>query len=121
MQKKVLLIDDEESVRLSLGFWLRRNNFAVTLCGGTEDAGRALERNVYDYVISDFRLTPRGEEGVALLAKAREINPAAKCILVTATPANELPTSLERVGVYSLHQKPVDVFELLRLLGPALP
>ncbi|MFN2431309.1 MAG: response regulator [Gemmatimonadota bacterium] len=121
MQKKILLVDDEESVRLSLGFWLRRNNFSVTLCGAADDARAALERESFDFVISDFRLTPRGEEGVALLAQARTSNPGAKCILVTATPPDELPDTLRSGGLYGLHQKPVDVFELLRLLGAALP
>ena len=119
MQKKVLLVDDEESVRLSLGFWLRRNNFHVTLCGAVEDARSALERESFDYVISDFRLTPRGEEGATLLEEARLSNPSAKCILVTATPPDELPAHLRRGGLY-LYQKPVDVFELLRLLGASL-
>ena len=63
MPKKVLLVDDEESVRLSLGFWLRRNDFHVTLCGGVDDAREALARGVFDYVLSDFRLTPGGEKG----------------------------------------------------------
>lgn len=120
MQKKILLVDDEESVRLSLGFWLRRNNFQVTLCGGAGEAGEALERESYDYVISDFRLTSRGEEGVALLERARLFNPGARCILVTATPADELPASVRGGGLYSFYQKPVDVFELLRLLGAPL-
>ena len=116
MPKKVLLVDDEESVRLSLGFWLRRNNFHVTLCGAADDARSALDGDTYDFVITDFRLTPRGEEGMALLDRARAANPAAKCILVTATPLDELPSTLKQHEGYSLYQKPVDVFELLRLL-----
>jgi DNA-binding NtrC family response regulator len=117
MQKKVLLVDDEESVRLSLGFWLRRNDFQVTLCGAVEDALIALEGQAFDYVISDFRLTPRGQEGMRLLDAARASNPSAKCILVTATPSDELPVAIRGGGLFSLYQKPVDVFELLRLLG----
>ena len=125
MHKKVLLVDDEESVRLSLGFWLRRNDFEVTLCAAVEDARAALERETFDYVISDFRLTPRGEEGMALLEHARAANPHAGCILLTATPTDQLPASLRAGSLYALYQKPVDVFELLRLLlaplgsGPA--
>lgn len=116
MRKKILLVDDEESVRLSLGFWLRRNDFQVTLCGVAEDARAALERQTFDYVISDFRLTPRGEEGLALLERARSLNPPAICILVTATPLDELPPALRDSAAYRLYQKPVDVFELLRLM-----
>jgi DNA-binding NtrC family response regulator len=115
MQKSILLVDDEESLRLSLGYWLRRNNFRVTLCGLVEEARAALGRDVFDVVISDFRLTPLGEEGLALLEEAREMNPAARCILMTATPADQLPHAA-RSGPFSLYQKPVDILELLRLL-----
>lgn len=120
MRKKILIVDDEESVRLSLGFWLRRHDFDVTLCGRLEDARQALERETFDYVISDFRLTPRGEEGVALLESARATNPAAKRIMVTATPAHELPPALRASGLFSLYHKPIDVFELLQVLGGSL-
>jgi DNA-binding NtrC family response regulator len=120
MRKKILLVDDEDSVRLSLGFWLRRNNFDVTLCGAMEDASQALAQESFDYVISDFRLTPRGEEGVTLLQRARASNPDAKCILVTATPADELPRSYRSGEEFTFYPKPVDVFELLRLLGAPL-
>ncbi|MBA2565713.1 MAG: response regulator [Gemmatimonadetes bacterium] len=119
-KKKILLVDDEENVRLSLGFWLRRNDFQVTLCGGLEDALAALRREAFDYVISDFRLTPRGEEGVRLLEEARTAHPRSRCILVTATPPDELPAAVRCGGLFSLYQKPIDVFELLRLLGAPL-
>jgi DNA-binding NtrC family response regulator len=117
MPRKILLVDDEESVRLSLGFWLRRNSFEVTLCGGVDDARAALERERFDCVISDFRLTPRGEEGLVLLRAARDSNSGVRCILVTASPTDEIPPSLVDGSSCALYQKPVDVFELLRLLG----
>jgi DNA-binding NtrC family response regulator len=120
MHPKILLVDDEESVRLSLGFWLRRNSFQVTLCGGVDDARAALERERFDCVISDFRLTPRGEEGLTLLREARDSNPSMRCILVTASPTDEIPPLLLDGSNCTLYQKPVDVFELLRLLGAPL-
>ncbi len=120
MLRKILLVDDEESVRLSLGFWLRRNSFEVTLCGGVDDARAALQREQFDCVISDFRLTPRGEEGLVLLRAARDSNSRVRCILVTASPTDEIPPILVDGSSCTLYQKPVDVFELLRLLGTPL-
>ena len=117
MARKILLVDDEESVRLSLGFWLRRNGFDVTLCSGMDDALAALERERFGCVISDFRLTPRGEEGLGLLRAARDANPDVRCILVTASPTDEIPLCLVDGSNCDLYQKPVDVFELVRRLG----
>jgi DNA-binding NtrC family response regulator len=114
MPRKVLLVDDEESVRLSLAFWLRRNDFQVTLCAGAEAAAAALESEAFDVVISDYRLTPHGTEGLALLARVRRESPAARRILVTATPLDQLPSDLVPDLLHGLHQKPVDVHELLR-------
>ena len=120
MAKKVLLVDDEESVRLSLGFWLRRNQFEVTLCASAADARAALAAAGFDFVISDFRLSPGGEDGLELLREARRANPGTRCVLLTATPADELPAALREADLASLYQKPVDVFELLRLLRAPL-
>ncbi|HEY7529158.1 MAG TPA: response regulator [Gemmatimonadota bacterium] len=117
MPRKVLLVDDEESVRLSLAFWLRRNDFEVTACAGSDAAGRALEREAFDAVISDYRLSPLGAEGLLLLDRARTAHPASRRILITATPLEQLPPGLCPGLLHGLHQKPVDVHELLRTLN----
>jgi DNA-binding NtrC family response regulator len=117
MLRKVLLVDDEESVRLSLAFWLRRNDFAVTICAGAEAAGAALARESFDAVISDYRLSPHGAEGLALLDRARAASPGSRRILITATPIEQLPRGLPPGLLHGLHQKPVDVHELLRTLN----
>jgi DNA-binding NtrC family response regulator len=124
MRKKVLLVDDEESLRLSLGFWLRRNDFHVTSCGRVEDARTALDREAFDCVISDLRLSPNGAEGLSLLRLAREANPRSRCVLITASPVDDLLAGLAGDVGLTLCPKPVDVVDLLQLLespATALP
>jgi len=118
MTKRVLLVDDEASLRLSLGFWLRRNGFQVTACQSAGEARAVLDRERFDCVISDLRLTRGGAEGVLLVHRARELNPAARCILVTASPLEDVVTlsSLLDDAAITLCPKPVDVVELVRLL-----
>jgi DNA-binding NtrC family response regulator len=121
LQTKILLVDDEENVRLSLGFWLRRNDCHVTLCSAADEARAALETETFDCVISDLRLTPRGLEGVSVLQQARSLQPTARRILVTASPSEVIPPALQDASAWTLSHKPVDVLELLRLIGGGTP
>jgi DNA-binding NtrC family response regulator len=116
MQMKILLVDDEESLRLSLAFWLRRHKFDVTICEGAEDAAAALDQERFDCVISDLRLTRRGSEGLAILRRARNVDPQVRCILVTATPDEEFHGMLAADVGIAVSAKPIDMLDLLGLL-----
>ena len=82
-QPKVLVVEDEPSVREALSVLFKRNGFEVE---GAESGDRAIgwlsEHGPVDLVITDLRLP--GQDGIAVLKAARSQDPLAKVIVVTA-------------------------------------
>src|SRR6266446_2372740 len=67
MADRVLVVDDEQSLRKVLAATLQREGYEVTVCGDGEEAIAALERNGADVVVTDL-VMPR-MDGLTLLRK----------------------------------------------------
>ena len=92
----ILLADDERGTREVLAKFLRMQ-YDVTLA---EDGGIALnllDRNNYDLVLTDIRMP--GADGLAVLRKTLEKDPAPPCILFTAYGSIETAVDAMRKGV----------------------
>ncbi|KWZ46347.1 hybrid sensor histidine kinase/response regulator [Burkholderia savannae] len=77
---RVLVVDDQEMNRVVIGYQLDALGHRARLCGGGEEALRALEAGAFDVVLTDCRMP--GMDGVALTAAIRA-HPDAR---VRATP-----------------------------------
>lgn len=78
----ILLVDDEETIRLSLELYLSENGFNVDTAESGEEAIEKLEKNSsYDLVITDLRMY--GVTGVEVFQKAREINANIPVMIIT--------------------------------------
>ena len=78
---KVLLVDDEEGLRMMIGRQLRRGGHEVTQAEDGMAAIEALKQDQFDIVVSDMKM-PR-LDGMGLLARAREIAPKIEFIILT--------------------------------------
>lgn len=117
---RLLLVDDEPSIRKSVGRFLQRYGFQVTDVAGADAAVQALRQETFDAVISDLRMPGfSGEELFALLEQ--EFPEMARRIVFTSGDLTSADTAafLERSGCPAL-QKPYELAELVRLLK-ALP
>jgi len=79
---KVLLVDDERSIRLTLGDALEDCGHSVIRCENMAQGRSALEQHAVDCIITDLRL-PDGQ-GLDLLPQAKERNPGASLLVITA-------------------------------------
>ncbi len=80
--EKLLVVDDERSMRELLELVLKREGYVVHTA---ENGTRALElirQNVYDLIISDVKMPDIS--GIELLARVREISPETMVIMITA-------------------------------------
>jgi len=102
----ILVIDDEDILRQTLGRVLRRVGFQVTTAGDGHEALRLLNEAVYDLVFLDIRLP--GMDGLQILKEIRQRNARQPVILLTAY--GSLQTALEalRLGATDYLLKPVD-------------
>jgi len=101
---RILLVDDEPSMRRILASNLRQDQHLISEAGGLEEARRSLSANDFDVVITDQKM-PDGE-GLAVLASAHEVDPTLPVILLTAVASIELAVDSMRKGAFDFLTKP---------------
>jgi DNA-binding response OmpR family regulator len=105
----ILLIDDDRSVRESLGRVLAAEAFEVVTAAGGKDALDYLEAHRPDMIITDLRMAPL--TGWDLMTHARNRHPAVPIFVITALPARA--TAGADLLATRFFQKPVDIDALL--------
>jgi signal transduction histidine kinase len=109
---KVLVIDDEESLRLALRALLEEAGFVVEVASGTDEALELLRRMTLDVVVADFRL--RGEDsGLKAINVLRCVQPDLPALLMTGETAPDRLREAQQSGIAMIH-KPVTPKALLR-------
>lgn len=117
---KVLLVDDEEGLRMMMGRQLRRGGHEVTQAEDGLAAVGLLKAESFDIVVSDMRM-PR-LDGMGLLAQAREIAPETEFIILTGHGNLENAVEAFKTGnVFDYLLKPLhDIQELNVVVGRAV-
>jgi DNA-binding response OmpR family regulator len=117
MKRRILLVDDEAAIRLTLKAILEMNNFEVDTASSGKEGIAKLAAGEYQMVITDMRMeTETAGYDVIRTARKQPYNPATA--ILTAYPA--LGTDWKREGAQSLLVKPVGTDELLRQLEALL-
>ncbi|MBZ0093419.1 MAG: sigma-54-dependent transcriptional regulator [Burkholderiales bacterium] len=107
----ILIVDDEFSIRKTLGLLLKADRHLALEASGLEEAKVCLERHLVDLVITDMRI---GEEnGLDLLAYLKETGCTAESIMMTAYASIETAVEAMRLGSYDYLTKPINPDELL--------
>jgi DNA-binding NtrC family response regulator len=101
---KILIVDDESSMRRILASNLALDRHVVTEASGVGQAVGYLTANRYDAVITDQKM-PDGQ-GLDVLARVKEIDPAVAVVLLTAFATVELAVEAMRQGAFDFVTKP---------------
>jgi DNA-binding NtrC family response regulator len=101
---EVLLVDDEETIRVTLHDDLVAAGHRVTAVANGSDALHLIESRVFDAVVSDIRMP--GVEGTELLARVKQLRPATAVILMTGFGTIESAVEALRAGAYHYVVKP---------------
>jgi DNA-binding response OmpR family regulator len=117
MKRRILLVDDELAILLTLRAILEMNGFEVDTAASSKEAQHKLKSAVYEMVITDMRMeTETSGYDVIRAARQQPYDPATA--LLTAYPS--LGNEWKSKGVHSLLVKPVNTNELLRQLEALL-
>jgi two-component system response regulator PilR (NtrC family) len=116
--KKILVIDDEPSMRELLGIMLRKEGFAVEVAESRATAAVALARGPVDMVITDVKL-PDGD-GIEILRHLRAASPETVVLVMTAYGSTETAVAALKLGAQDYLIKPFDVEELKIVVRNAL-
>lgn len=113
--KRILVVDDEPSILLSLSHLLSNDKVIVITCSKIEDAEEALERYAFDLVIADIRLSGiYGIEGIELLSYIKKIRPETPVIIMTAYGSDAMRESAYKRGAFHYYEKPIDMNDLVK-------
>lgn len=82
ISKKILVIDDEKLIRMSLSHYLKERGFQVDSASSGEESISKLFQKKYDLLITDLRLPDIN--GIEVISIARKILPYLKVIAITA-------------------------------------
>ena len=115
---KILLVDDEPSIRSVLTKILRKKNYEVTPVGSGETAIELLRENEYDLILTDIRMEP--VNGLEVLQAARKQSPRSAVVLLTGYGSIKTAVEAMKGGAFDYVTKPFKVDELLVTVDKAI-
>ncbi len=98
---KIIIVDDEHSVRRSLVEFLADYDFTICSATNAEDAIEILKEETCDVGVIDLRLP--GMSGEMLIQQAHKIIPDMKFIIHTGSVGYSLPEELIQIGMQPEH------------------
>ena len=118
----ILIIDDDATVRKSLGLMLRRAGYATGEAATPDEAMTQVRARSFSLILMDMNYTrsTTGEEGLELLQKVRIFQPETPVILITAWGSIDLAVQGIRLGAFDFITKPWNNLVLLQRIETAL-
>jgi DNA-binding NtrC family response regulator len=117
-QRKILIVDDELSVRKSLEEWFREDGFQAVTAEDGEAALRQMSTGPYDIIVIDLKMP--GMDGITLQKRIREVDRDAAIIILTAYASVETAVEALKLGAFDYITKPVDPDDLSHVVQNAL-
>lgn len=120
--KRILIVDDDAAVRISLKVMLKRAGYETVLCASPDEALEAVRAGGLSLALLDmnFSRTTDGRDGLELLRKIRILSPEMPVILMTAWASIPLAVEGVKLGAADFVSKPWDNRSLLAQIETAL-
>ncbi len=110
MDKRILVVDDDEIVLDSVRKTLRKDDYHIDTVQCADEALKLLESSPYDLVITDLIMS--GTDGLELLDRIRGMGSKSQTIMVTGYPTIETALRAKRLGAFEYITKPFTRQEL---------
>jgi len=105
MKGKILIIDDEEGIRISFQSFLSEEGYDVITTEDYDSAMKAIAKNQIDLIFADIILG--GYTGIDLLREVKNRDLRCPVIIITGEPTLETATESVRLGAFDYLTKPV--------------
>jgi len=114
----LLVVDDERSLRFSIGEWARDEGWSPLEATSAREAQEAVRERGVDAVVLDLKLGD--EDGLRVLRELRELEPALPVVMLTGHGTVEQAVRAIQLGAYDFMLKPPDLDHLGVVLDRAL-
>jgi two-component system response regulator AtoC len=118
MDERILIIEDEDTLRESLSRVFTREGYQVVAVNSAEPALELFEEDSFDLILTDIILP--GITGIELLKRVKEAAPEQVVIIMTAYASLETAVETLRSGAYDYIVKPIIHEELKQIVKNAL-
>jgi two-component system response regulator AtoC len=106
----ILVVDDEEIVRESLGGWLEKDGYQVEAAADGPAAVAQLRARPWSILLCDLKMP--GMDGLQVLETAKQLQPDLAVVIMTAYATVDTAVSAMKLGAYDYLMKPFDPEEL---------
>ena len=117
-QNRLLIVDDELSVRDSLGKGVHEEGYDVLTAESASDALTRLAESKWDAALVDIKM--HGTDGIELQKRMHEVDPELIVIMMTGYASVETAVAALKNGAYDYVTKPLDPDEISHLVKKAL-
>ncbi|MDY0287916.1 MAG: sigma-54 dependent transcriptional regulator [Sphaerochaeta sp.] len=112
MDKRILIVDDEKEMCVSLQKLFRAHGIESHYCTDGKSGHKELCQNHYDLLISDLRMN--GFSGIDLLKCISNKNPPVPTIVISGYATTDVVVQAMRLGATNFYEKPLPFSELLK-------
>ena len=114
-QIRILFVDDEPSIRLTLPAILEMHGFLVRTASDVPEALALIQKEEFDVLLSDLNIGQPGD-GFTVVSAMRRTQPNAVTVIITGYPAFETALEAIRKQVDDYVVKPTDVDQLIEVI-----
>ncbi|MHB1687406.1 MAG: sigma-54-dependent transcriptional regulator [Ignavibacteriaceae bacterium] len=115
---KILVIDDDQSIRKTLTSYLKKQNYEVLSADNGINGIEIVKNELPDLVITDIKMP--GADGFEVLKKVKEIDPHIHVIIITAFDDMHSTVKAMQQGAYDYIEKPLEIDNLKITIQRAL-
>jgi ActR/RegA family two-component response regulator len=112
---RLLLVDDNENVRITLQAALQINGFEVVTAAGVNDALQFIAAGKFDVLISDLHM-PENGDGLTVVSAMRNAHPAAVTLVYSGYPEMEEATNAILLQADQILLKPLNIHDLVKVI-----
>ena len=118
IKDKILVADDEQSMREFLDIMLKKEGYKVSLASNGEEAVKVVENDLFDLILLDIRMPKL--DGISALKKIKANSPETIVIMITAYASADTAIKAMKEGAYDYITKPFKVEEIKLIIKNAL-
>ncbi len=118
MRKSILIVDDEESIRQTLGGILADEGYEVLTAGSGEDALKIIEEELPNLVLLDIWLP--GMDGIEVLKAIRSNYPQIRVVMISGHGTIETAVKATKLGAFDFIEKPLSLENVILVANHAL-
>ncbi|HVF41035.1 MAG TPA: sigma-54 dependent transcriptional regulator [Gemmatimonadaceae bacterium] len=114
MNRRILVVDDEQGIRAALGQLLEYEGYDVHAVSNAADGIAEYQKWKPNLVFMDVKMG--GMDGLEALKKIREIDPAATVVMISGHATIRTAVEATQLGAYEILEKPLDTDRILVML-----